>query len=412
MVQVRIERLAAGGDGVGRMADGLVVFVPRTAPGDLAEIEVVQRKRRFARGRVLRLLELGLGRLEPPCRHYVEDRCGCCQLQHLSEEVQLAAKRSFVGEALRRIGKRRVEDPPITGSPLRWRYRTKITLAVKGGVIGLHRYDQPDEVFSLEDCLIAREPLMKLWSALKDRANLLPRGAASLTLREDRSEGLHLIVAGGEPPWDPGPLASALEGMRSSIWWQPARGAARVVSGAVTGYPALAFEQVNRSLASSIREEAIASLGEVRDRIVWDLYCGVGDSAGLLAQKGARVYGVEVDRQALEWARQHHRIWSNRITFIQGLVEENLPRLPEPDRVVVNPPRGGLHPRVTRWLQAWAQRRRDQGDGIRLCYVSCDPATLARDLARLPSLELLEVRAFDLFPQTSHVETLAVLGVP
>lgn len=408
MVRIRIDRLAAGGDGVGRLEDGMVVFVPRTAPGDLAEVEVRERKRRFARARLLRVLEPGPGRVDPPCVHYTGDRCGGCQLQHLALEVQLEAKRSFVGDAIRRIGGRKVEDPDIVPSLSHWRYRTKITLSVREGVVGLHRYDAPDEVFELGDCLIARESLMELLRLVRIHKRELPPGTASVALKEDRSGGLHLVISGGEPGWDPEPMARALGG-RVSLWWQPARGAARVVSGGHSAFPALAFEQTNPELAGRIRARAVEWLGEVEGRVVWDLYCGVGDTAMLLAGRGARVYGVDADRQAIEWARSRCGGGSGKVHFVHGLVEESFHRLPEPDLVVANPPRRGMHARVTRELE---RRARSRGEGkapLRLCYISCDPATLARDLARLPSFDLRALQAFDLFPQTSHVETAALL---
>jgi tRNA/tmRNA/rRNA uracil-C5-methylase (TrmA/RlmC/RlmD family) len=331
-------------------------------------------------------------------------------LQHLASKVQLEAKRSFVAEALRRIGRREVPDPPIAPSPIHWRYRTKITLGVRNGVVGLHRYDSPQEVFPLGDCLIAREALMGLWRRLQDHRSALPAGAGSVALKQDRSGGLHVVVCGGEPPWDPEPLGRALGDERVSLWWQPGGGAPRVVRGERGGFPALAFEQINPQLAVRIREQAVEWLGEVAGSVVWDLYCGVGDTAILLAERGARVYGVDADRQAIEWARREHRARSGAVEFIYGLVEESLHRLPEPDGVVANPPRRGMHALVTRELERWARRKRDAGAPIRLCYVSCDPATLARDIARLPSLDLLGLKAFDLFPQTSHVETVALLG--
>jgi 23S rRNA (uracil1939-C5)-methyltransferase len=113
---VRIDRLAAGGDGVGRLPDGKTVFVPRTAPGDLIELTGIRDHKRFARARPGRLLEPSGHRTEPRCPHYVRDECGGCQLQHISYEAQLEARRSFVGEAIRRLGKRDVSDPSIMPS--------------------------------------------------------------------------------------------------------------------------------------------------------------------------------------------------------------------------------------------------------------------------------------------------------
>lgn len=403
MTVVAITRISAGGDGVARLPDGLVVFVPRTAPEDQAEVEVEERRKRFARARLVGLVRPGAARVEPECPHYTADRCGGCQLQHLTPASQLEVKARIVGDALRRIGRQEVPDPGIVPAPAVWRYRTKITLAVSGQRIGLHPHDAPAAVFALRDCRITREPLMRLWSLVSVHRALLPQELEDLVLREDRGGGLHLVVGGGKEPWDAGPLAAAVGERDVSYWWRPRGGAARVVAGPLTGFPALAFEQVNPVLGSRIRDDAVSALGEVAGSVVWDLYGGVGDTARLLAGRGATVWSVDRDRGAIEWARQQEG--GDRIHWVTGLVEESLHRLPAPDAVVVNPPRSGLVPRVSGALERWSAGR----PGARLAYVSCDPATLARDLARMPSLRLTQVRAYDLFPQTSHVETVAVL---
>ena len=164
---VTIAGIAAGGDGVGRLADGRAVFVPRTVPGDAVELRRdVQLHKSFARGEVSEIVTAGPARVTPPCGHYVEDYCGGCQLQHLAYDAQLAAKRAIVGDALRRIGKLDVPDPEIVEAIDEWRYRKKISLAVgradrrtggpaDGPVIGLHPYGHPAQVFSLADCHIA-----------------------------------------------------------------------------------------------------------------------------------------------------------------------------------------------------------------------------------------------------------------
>lgn len=403
MTVVAITRISAGGDGVARLPDGLVVFVPRTAPEDEAEVEVEERRKRYARARLVGLVRPGAARVEPECPHYTTDRCGGCQLQHLAPAAQLEVKRGIVGDALRRIGRRDVPDPEIVPAPAVWRYRTKITLAVSDNRIGLHPHDSPATVFALRDCLITREPLMRLWSLVSSHRAPLPHEVEDLVLREDRAGGLHLIAGGGEEPWDAGPLAAAVGAEGVSYWWRPREGAARVVAGPRTGFPALAFEQVNPVLGSRIRDDAVSALGEVSGKVVWDLYGGVGDTARLLAARGATVWSVDRDRGAIEWARGQEA--GGRIHWVTGLVEESLHRLPAPDAVVVNPPRGGLVARASGALEAWGAGR----SGARLAYVSCDPATLARDLARMPSLAVAQLRAYDLFPQTSHVEALAVL---
>ncbi len=165
----------------------------------------------------------------------------------------------------------------------------------------------------------------------------------------------------------------------------------------------MAFEQSNAEFARAIRRAAVDSLGDINGKVVWDLYGGVGETASLLAARGATAWSVDQDWSAKEWARQRAGAGVKHIT---GRVEDVLHRLAEPQAVIVNPPRTGLAPRVARHLNRWGELT----PGARVAYISCDPATLARDIARMGSLSVERVVAYDLFPQTSHVETLAVLG--
>lgn len=405
---VAITAIAAGGEGVGRLADGRAVFVARTAPGERVRLrEGVKLHKSFARGEVAEIVAPGTGRVTAPCPHYVQDRCGGCQLQHVAYDGQLAAKRAIVGDALRRIAKLDVADPEIVEAVEEWRYRSKVSLAVEGGrgrskAIGFHPYDRPGRVFSLVDCHIADFRLMALWRELKLRLELLPPRLTRLTLRLDREGRCHVIAeAGGEPWRDAERLRAAVPGGADVIcWWQPVDGAARVVAGPATGFPATAFEQVNPEMGAIARAWAVEQLGDVRGAVVWDLYGGIGDTAVLLAGRGAQVVSVDADEQAIDWARR--RATPAAVRFIAGKAEDVLPTLPEPSGVVVNPPRAGLH---------WNVTLRLTGQPVtRLIYVSCDPATLARDLHRLSATyHVMAVRAFDLFPQTAHVETVAVL---
>jgi 23S rRNA (uracil1939-C5)-methyltransferase len=402
---LEIARIAAGGDGVGRLPDGVAVFVPRVAPGDKVSADVVLRRSRYARAHLRDVLAPGGGRVEPRCPHYTHDRCGGCQLQHLSMDAQLEAKAAIVADALRRIARRSVAHVPIVAAPAPWHYRTRVRFAIQGGSVGYHPYDRPDRVFDLTDCAIADQRVMRLWRALSGARRLLPDAAEAVQLRLDRDGGLHVLVEGGSPPWDSAALRVALAPPDVSVWWQPEGGAARVVAGPVTGYPALAFEQVHPAFAPTIRLAAVEALGDVRGRIAWDLYGGVGDAARLLAERAAAVWCVDADRSAIEWARRQGGVAAGTIRFLASTVESALPRLPAPDVVITNPPRAGMALVATRRLDGWGA----SNPGARIAYLSCDPATLARDLTRLPAFGLVSVTAYDLFPQTAHVETLAVL---
>lgn len=401
---VRIRAIAAGGDGVGALPDGRTVFVPRSAPGDLAELRELRLARRFGRARVARLLEAAPERVTPRCPHYEADECGSCQLQHLGAAAQREARGRLVGDALRRIGRLDVADPPLEPSETDWEYRAKLTLAARQGRVGFHRLGQPGQVFDLVRCHIARPELSALWTALRAHRQLLPRHTDSLVLRVDRERTRHVLVrTGAGDAWTGArPLGAALEraGAPAVLWWEPAGGAARTVYGAREAYPVTVFEQVHPAMGDRTRRYAVGELGEPAGRHLWDLYAGIGETSRALAAAGATVESVEVDPRAVQLAE---RLDPNpAITRHTGRVEDLLQRLRPADAAILNPPRTGLEPGVIDRLTA---RPSD-----RLVYLSCDPATLARDLARLaPLYQITTLRAFDLFPQTAHVETVARL---
>jgi len=401
--EVDITAIAAGGDGVGRLADGRAVFVPRTAPGDRVALrsDRLHLHRHFARGEPEAVVTSGPGRVEPVCPHYTRDHCGGCQLQHLAYDVQLAAKRRIVGDALRRIGKLDVADPEIVEAIEEWRYRTKVTLTVnRGHTAGFHRYDRPGVVFPLVDCHIADLRLMALWRDLRPRLGLLPPRATRITLRLDREGRRHVIVESAGEPWQADRLRAELpDPDRIVCWWHPPDGAGRVVAGPATGFPATAFEQVNAEMGALARAWVADQLGDVRDAIVWDLYGGVGDTAVLLAARGAQVVSVDADERAVDWARGRG---APGIRFVAARVEDAVATLPEPQAVVLSPPRAGLHWDVTLRLTG--------SPVLRVAYLSWDPATLARDLSRMiVNYRVAAIRAFDLFPHTAHVETAVIL---
>jgi 23S rRNA (uracil1939-C5)-methyltransferase len=400
---VRILRLAAGGDGVGRLADGKTVFVPRTAPGDLVELTEIRQHKRFARARPAALLEPSPHRVDPRCPHYVHDECGGCQLQHLNYDTQLAIRQALVGDALRRIAKREVSDPPIGPAEKIYDYRTKLTLHAEAGGqrMGLYRYDRADQIFDLQRCHITVPELMELWRSVRSLRSLLPSQTRQLVLRLDRSGSRHLLIRVGEGEvWSGGPrLHRELEhrGTAATVWWQPPDGAARVVAGSGEAFPAMVFEQVHPAMGDRVRAFAIQQLGDLHGRAVWDLYAGIGETTAQLAAQGAVVESVELDRRAVTEAEARGPAARRHV----GRVEDVVSRLRRPELVIANPPRTGMDHRVTAELQ----RIRPE----RLVYISCDPATLARDLLRLQHFELKLVHAFDLFPQTAHVESVAVL---
>lgn len=400
----RIRAIASGGDGVGALADGCTVFVPRSAPGDLVELAGIRRSRRLARARIGRLLEASLERTAPCCPHYQADDCGGCQVQHLKLPAQHEVRRRLVGDALRRIGHLDAPEVTLIESAAEWNYRTKISLAVKRRRIGFHRASRPDEVFDLVECHIARPELNALWAGVSRHRRLLPPRVEQVVLRIDRDGQCHLIVReSGAEAWTTAKAlgeALGLEGIATVIWWDPEGGVPRTMYGATEAYPAMVFEQVHPEMGDKVRAHAIAALGPLEGRHCWDLYAGIGETTRGLLAGGATVESVETDRRAVSLAEA--RGPGGSVTRHAGTVEALLPRLNPADLVVVNPPRTGLGREVASYLA--------DGPPSRLVYISCDPATLARDLDRLRhAFTIADVTAFDLFPQTAHVETVVRL---
>jgi 23S rRNA (uracil1939-C5)-methyltransferase len=388
---------------VGKLPDGKTVFVPRTAPGDLIELGEIRQHKRFARARLLRLIEASAERVEPRCPHYLADECGGCQVQHINYETQLRSRSALVGDALRRLARQEVPDPPITPSTKTYDYRTKVTLHVSsdGRKIGLHRYGRPDQLFDLKWCHITVPELMELWQDLRALRPLLPPDLAQVVLRMDRTGGRHVVLRIG-----PGEVWSGFEELRreltrrnisATIWYQPEGGAPRAIAGAGEAFPATVFEQVNPEMGDRVRSFAVQQLGDIAGCRVWDLYAGIGETTMQLISLGATVESVELDRRAVAEAEARGPAARRHV----GRVEDVLREMHPPDMVIVNPPRTGMDERVTAALTRLAPRR--------VVYISCDPATLARDLQRMDRLRLVSVQAFDLFPQTSHVETVALL---
>ena len=405
---VAITAIAAGGDGVGRLADGRAVFVPRTAPGERVRLrDGVKLHKNFARGELAEVSGPAAGvRVTAPCPHYTQDRCGGCQLQHLAYAAQLDAKRDIVLDTLRRIGKIAVPEPVVVGAAEQWRYRTRIALTRIGPAFGFARYDRPGAAFRLVDCHIADTRLVALWHALERHLDLLPERTVRLTLRLDREGARHVIVESPGEPWRTADrLREALQdGAGVICWWHPVDGAARIIAGPATGYPPVGFEADHPAMDGLVRDWAVECLGAVQSSVVWDLYGGIGDTTARLAAREASVVSVDADEQAVGWARRRQELASqgDRVRIIAGRVEDVLPRLPDPQAVIVRPPPAGLH---------WDVALRLTSDPVaHLVYVSRDPATLARDLHRMSvNYELRSLRVFDAGPQTAQVETVAHL---
>ena len=418
--EVEVDRIAAGGDGVGRDPEGRVVFVPRTAPGDRVRVRFTRVRPRWARGEPEALLAPGPTRRVPECAHY--DDCGGCQLQHLEPVSQREARRQIVEDALQRIGGigTAVAEPIAAGSE--WGYRNRITLTFErtesGPVCGYVRREAANGLFALEDCPLAEAPIRAAWATLRDAIReddrLLPEAdRLRITLRASAAGRVALLIRGGNRK-APGNLerAAGLIPDLESCLWRPERGEWTLVRGADLfadrwGGIELelgpeAFVQVNRRVSDEMDRFLSRASGPPEGRRLVELYAGVGVRAMAWAAAGGRATACDRERDAIEAGRRAAAARGVAVQWLRSPVERVVGRLGEADVIVVNPPRAGLSALVARTLATTATTR--------LFYVSCDPSTLARDLRVLGERwEVAEVQPFDAFPNTAHVETIVRL---
>ncbi len=381
-VEVRVEKLVDGGDGLARF-EGIPIFVPRSAPGDRLRVRLVERKRGYGRAEILEVLTAGEGRREPPCRHY--ERCGGCDLQHLEEDVQLKAKAQAVRETLRRLGG--VETlPKVTVVPGRpWGYRLRTQLHVdedpeRGLRIGYYGRGS-HQLEPVEQCPV-------LVPELEGALSVLPEH-----LRDVRHRRVDL-TAGDDARWTASP---PIEGL-------PQGEVETRIGDFVYAYDARCFFQSHRQLIPALLEHALGPETGDEEGTAYDLFAGVGLFSLPLARRFERVVAVEGDRIANRFAKRNARANGIKNLTIERQSVESWIRMlpPRRARVLVDPPRFGLIHQVRRALVERRPRR--------LTYVSCHAATLARDLKQLSGGFRIESLALlDMFPQTGHMEAVVQL---
>jgi 23S rRNA (uracil1939-C5)-methyltransferase len=442
-LDVRIDSLAYGGSGVGRV-DGFVVFVRGALPGDLVRARVTKVKRGFAEASTAAVLEPSSERVSAPCRHF--GVCGGCRFQDLAYESQSAAKERQVRDALARIG--RIPEPPvedIVPAASLYHYRNKLeysfTAGEEGVALGFHRAGRWDEVIDVEECLLTTDLGNAVRLAVRDWANeekLEPYDQEAgqgylrhLVYREGRNTGQVLVVlvtAPGER-FETGYFVDVLRRFPEvrSIHWAindtPAERTHDLPTRVLWGDAAIeeellglrfriranAFLQTNTEMAErlyALARELAALTGEEN---VYDLYCGTGTIGLSLASDARMVWGLEISEEAVACAIENAELNGiENARFFAGNVGQTLRELAEqagpPDVAVVDPPRAGLAGK--------ALKRTGELGPPRLVYVSCNPTTLASDVKVLQEeygFELLRCRPVDMFPHTPHVESVSLL---
>jgi 23S rRNA (uracil1939-C5)-methyltransferase len=433
-LELSVDALAFGGDGIAR-ADGYVVFVAGAIPGDRVRARVFKAKRAYGHARVVELLEPSPERIPPAADH------PGAPWQVLPYERQLAVKAEQVEDALRRIG--RLDGftlEPIVPAVQEWRYRNKLEYSFGTGpdgglVCGFHAPGRWDEIVALDDCLLASErgnaarEQVLAWARTEGlRAHDRRSGEGTLrnlVVREGRRTGevqVRLVVAPGALPTPSLTAAVAADSLlvttTDALGETTALGETELLAGSDAieeeladlrfRISPLAFFQTNTEMAERLYGVA-AELADLRGpERLFDLYSGSGTIGLVLSARVAQVYGVELVEESVADAITNARLNGiDNARFYAGDVRLALRELVEqagrPDVVVVDPPRAGLSKKAVRRVIEAAPRK--------IVYVSCNPTTLAPNAAQLAEAgyALRRVRPVDMFPQTPHIECVAVL---
>lgn len=359
---VDITGLANSGEGIARI-DNHVVFIPYTMPGDTVKIEIVQQKKNFARARVISIDKPSDQRVEPACEYF--KHCGGCDWQHIPYAVQLQEKRHQLEDALRRIGRLATCNiKPIVPSADPYHYRNRIQGEVQGGQFYFMQRASHTPI-AIKHCAIA-EPAINHYLS------------AELKSAEDGS--VEIAVTNGTAS------IHAIKQSRSEE---------------------LGFRQVNTQVSELLLSQLIEKVSQSQAAQIVDLYCGKGAWTNQLANKlhDRQIIGVDVSKANIQYATDEAKRFNlHNVRFHLAKVEHAIKTLQAEGSVcIVDPPRNGLSATVVEHLIKHPPKE--------LIYVSCHPATLARDLSQLcQSVFMLDsIQPFDMFPQTAHLECLCVL---
>jgi 23S rRNA (uracil1939-C5)-methyltransferase len=406
---VSIEKIVYGGEGLGRLADGRAVFVPFVLPGEKVQIELTEEKARFARGLANVWLQTSADRIAAECPYF--SVCGGCHYQHMPYELQLETKLETLRDQLSRIGgvdATKVSE--ITASPQPWAYRNQIQMQLnEDGEMGYVRADYQG-IVAIQSCPIAMQGL----NELLDKLELDPEsGISRVSFRED-SFGERFILLEGEdelPPEMTIELDASLGYLNSHQHYYHLAGNDQLhyqILGKELSLSPESFFQVNTPMAELLVEHVVKLVEQSKPYNLLELYSGAGLFSVFLAEKVSHLIAIESAPSACYDFANNLDAFEN-VSLYEGPVEQVLPELlpglkaDMPDLVLLDPPRAGLHPKALDALVKLAPKN--------IVYVSCDPSTLARDLKRLAQqgYEVETIHAFDMFPQTFHVETMTVL---
>ena len=441
-IDVIFEDLTHDGAGVAKV-EGYPLFVPNGLPGEKAKIKVIKVNKGYGFGRLMEITEASPYRVEPECPIYKE--CGGCQLQHMSYEGQLKAKEKQVSDVLQRIGKlENVKVHPVIGMENPWRYRNKAQVPIgehEGGLIGGFYQQRSHQIIDMKACIIQQEKNDEVVKGVKEICNI--NGVRAYDEQKHKGELRHIMARYGLKSGEvmvvlvtrtneltgkkkiieeivkriPG-VKSIVQNINSKKTNVIFGDETKVLWGEEVIYDSIgnikfaisarSFYQVNPEQTKVLYEKALEYADLTGKENVIDAYCGIGTISLFLAQKARNVYGVEIVPEAIEDAKKNADLNGiSNVEFAVGEAETVIPEWYEngvvADVLVVDPPRKGCDEKLLQTIINMKPKK--------VVYVSCNPATLARDLRVLEDggYQTVEVQPVDMFPQTMHVECVAQL---
>jgi 23S rRNA (uracil1939-C5)-methyltransferase len=416
-MEVRIEKLVYGGDGLGHQ-NGRTVFVPYVLPDEVVNIREVERKKKFVRGRVQHIVTPSPDRASPPCPHFTQ--CGGCHYQHIPYDTQTNFKSTILRETLSRIGRISWDGPILAhpSPPLRYRNRAQWKIRPAGAHHAIGYFQAASTALCpVEQCPVLSPRLEEVLSTLR---SLLAEGALPGSLREveafvDAADE-KILLNGALESFSVSPaklaekLRAAIPNLETILLHDMARDRFELFGPGHLNYRVadtnfqvghLSFFQANRFLLDELTQAVLAGM---QGRLALDLFAGVGLFTIPLTQKFQRVVGVESNAAAARNLEANVAAAAVAAQCTNSPVETILNDWQEtPDLIVLDPPRAGMPAEAMQRINALAPPR--------VHYVSCDPATLARDLQSFLAGGFIieEIHLFDMFPQTFHIETLVKL---
>lgn len=460
--RLSIQSMGNEGVSIARNDEGMVRFIKYGAPGDVVDVEIRQRRKKYADGLIKDIVESSPHRVKPECSYF--GHCGGCSWQHLSYQQQLEWKRQIVNDVCTRIGKFSIpEISPTISSPRQYQYRNKMEFSFgssawlteeqiasneefqKGFAFGLHVPGRFDKILNIDFCHLQHQDANILLNSLHGKAKELgldgydPRThkgfLRSLIIRSSKYSGEIMAVLITQPPqsehdeeflrwWQnirtQFPFITSVLHCINESWSPIAQGDIVFSDGPLYITESIldvqytispfSFFQTNSFQLDRFVQAIIDQAQIQKDSIVWDLYCGAGTITFPAAKKAASVIGIELSHSSIANAKHNqtlneiHNVSFHAHDLHIPAAIELLRSMPNPDIIIIDPPRAGVHETLLRHMMTIAPKR--------IVYVSCNPSTQARDISLLSdTYKVSSLIPVDMFPQTAHVECIATLDL-